>query len=101
MDTWLRERIRERFPEAEALAFSRLYGRGTVLFDRKHKPRYPEDLIAAVIHIAQSWAFEAGLRLKLIAPEKRIMARYFVLEKMLAWLVSVVLLLSCLYDAIQ
>jgi hypothetical protein len=99
MDTWLRERIRERFPEAEALAFSRLYGRGTVLFDRKHKPRYPEDLIAAVIHIAQNWANEAGLRLKLIAPEKRIMGRHF--EGMLAWLSSAVLLLLSLYDAFQ
>jgi hypothetical protein len=99
MDAWLRERIRERFPQAEVLAFSRLYGRGTVLFDRKHKPRYPKELIAVVIHIAQSWANEAGLRLKLIAPEKRIMQRYF--EGMLAWLSSAVLLLSCLYDAFQ
>jgi hypothetical protein len=99
MDTWLRERIRERFPEAEALAFSRLYGRGAVLFDRNHKPRYSEDLIAAVIHIAQSWANEAGLRLKLINPEKRIMQRYF--EGILAWSLSLALLLPCLYDAFQ
>lgn len=99
MDAWLREKIRERFPEAEALAFSRLYGRGTVLFDRNHKPKYSEELIATVIHIAHDWAFEAGLRLKLINPEKRIMRRYF--EGILAWSISVTLLLPSLYDAFQ
>ena len=73
-------KIRANFPEAEQLAFERIFADapGRIFFNSSdHKPRFHKLTIAAALYLAQKYAHKAGLALKLNRDEKKLIKRRF------------------------
>ena len=74
--------VRERFPEAENLAFQRIFARGHTIFFRKRTrellPQFSEDLVFAALILAKTYVVQAGGELVLTEAEQRIFKGYLV-----------------------
>lgn len=94
----LLRRIREQFPQAEELAFERIFAERKLFDTRRHKPLFETRLVIAALYIAQRSARRAGLALSLSKDEEKLLASIF---KVLCWFFSIILLqllLPDLYD---
>jgi hypothetical protein len=67
--------IRERFPEAERLAFERVFARGhNIFFDPVSKrmlPQFSEGLVYAALLLAKTYVAQVGAELVFTAAEER------------------------------
>jgi hypothetical protein len=74
--------LRERFPEAEGLAFDRIFARGhTIFFDttnRRLLPQFTEPQVFAALILAKTYVAQAGAVLELTKAEERIFRGYLV-----------------------
>jgi hypothetical protein len=76
--------IRERFPEAERLAFDRIFARGHSIFFEKRSgsrrllPQFTEELVFAALILAKAYCAELGLELVLTEAEERIFKGFLV-----------------------
>ena len=74
--------LRQRFPEAEGLAFRRIFARGrTIFFDTKrHRllPRSTEPEVFAALILAKTYVAQAGAVLELTDDEQKIFKGYSV-----------------------
>jgi hypothetical protein len=74
--------IRERFPEAERLAFERIFARGhTIFFEKKTRqllPQFSEELVFAALMLAKAYCAELGLELVLTEAEERLFKGFLV-----------------------
>jgi hypothetical protein len=72
--------LRARFPNAEALAFDRIFARGhTIFFDtprRRLLPQFTEEEVFAALLIAKTWIAQTGGILELTKIEERIFKGY-------------------------
>jgi hypothetical protein len=74
--------IRARHPEAEELAYDRIFARTTNLFNtRTHKALHPEPLTLAVLYFANVYAHQTGSRLVLTSEEEKVWRRRFQNER--------------------
>ena len=74
--------VRTQFPEAERLAFERIFARGhTIFFDTKTKrllPGFNEPLVFAALILAKTYCAQAGAVLELTEAEERVFKGYLV-----------------------
>jgi hypothetical protein len=75
--------LRQRFPEAEGLAFRRIFARGhTIFFEkgprRRLLPQFTEELVFAALILAKTYVAQAGAELILTEAEERIFKGYLV-----------------------
>jgi hypothetical protein len=90
-----KEILQDKFPEAEGLAFDRIFGDRKFFDTRSHKPLFDKKLIEAALYLAIRWAHRAGLTLHLSQDEHKLMRHFF---DILPWISAGMLLLADLYD---
>lgn len=76
------DQIRVRFPNADELAFDRIFARGhTIFFDTRRRrllPQFTEPEVFAVLILAKTYVAQAGGILELTEAEERIFKGYLV-----------------------
>ena len=71
--------LRQRFPQAEALAVQRIFARRTIFFNTKNKtvlPGFTNDLVFAALLFALVYIREIGWTLELTETEKEFFGTY-------------------------
>jgi hypothetical protein len=74
------ERIRVNYPEADRLAFERIFtdGQSTLFDGKRHKPLYDKAVIVAALYLAEKYAEKIGYELRMTVEEKRIFKKRFI-----------------------
>lgn len=75
--------LRQRFPQAEELAYQRIFARGHTIFFEKEKgkdllPEFTEDLVFAVLILAKTYVAQSGAELVLTIREQNLFRGYMV-----------------------
>jgi hypothetical protein len=74
--------VRERYPNAEGLAFDRIFARGhTIFFDTNNRrllPQFTKAEVFAALILAKTYVAQAGAELELTTLEKEIFKGYSV-----------------------